>query len=282
MELNSAARAPLFVKLGGSLITDKSRPYTPRQEVIERLCDEIHQARCQPPRPDPGANGSPPAPGTPRPGFPLLVGHGGGSFPHVSASRYGTADGVVDSRSWEGFVKVHDDAARLNALVCRCLTEAGELVMPVQPSAACVARDRRIIHWDTEPLDALLRAGVLPVPHGDVCVDRAQGCCIISTEEIFRHLAQTLRPRRVLLVGKVDGVLDRQGRPLPRISHDNLERVRELLAPSDGVADVTGGMLHKVQRSLELGLPTQIINGLVPGLLQRALLGEDVQGTTIY
>ena len=257
-----SAQGPVLVKLGGSLITDKGRPYTPRMEVIERLCGEVRRARQQRP-------------------VSLVLAHGGGSFPHVSASQYGTAQGATDARGWEGFVKVHRDAARLNHIVCQALAEAGEQCMPVQPSACAVARAGRVVSWDRAPLAMMLDAGLIPVPYGDVCVDQQQGCCIISTEEIFRHLAGALRPSRVLLLGKVDGVLDSDGQLIDRITANDLDRLRQLLAPSDGIADVTGGMLHKVQRSLELGLPAEIVNGLVPGLLERALLGQPVPGTVV-
>ena len=255
-------QCPVLVKLGGSLITDKSTPYTARPEVIERLCGEIHRARCES-------------------SLPLVVGHGGGSFPHVSASRYHTAVGVVGDQSWEGFVRVHQDAARLNAIVCEALTKADELAMPVQPSSACVASAGRIVRWDPGPLQRLLQAGLIPVPYGDVCVDLQQGCCIISTEEIFRHLAGTLQPKQVLLVGQVDGVLDAGGQVIPCITPQNFDELRRSLAASDGIADVTGGMLHKVERALEMGSAVRIINGLVPDRLYRALIGEEVEGTEV-
>ena len=255
-------RELVLVKLGGSLITDKSRPYTIRENVLGRLAGEIRSARK-------------------RRRLALVVGHGGGSFPHVSASRYRTAEGIVDEESWPGFVKVHDDAARLNALVCGALAAAGEPAMPLQPSAAAVALRGRIVEWFMPPVEALLAAGVIPVPYGDVCIDREQGCCIVSTEEILRFLAGHLRPARVLLVGKVDGVLDGEGRVIPTIGREDLERLRRGQLASDGVADVTGGMLHKLERALEMGVAVEIINGLVPGLLERALLGESGLGTVV-
>ncbi|HOX42407.1 MAG TPA: isopentenyl phosphate kinase [Myxococcota bacterium] len=259
----SPAPERCLVKLGGSLITDKSRPYTLRAGVLERLAREIHQARLERP-------------------LALVLGHGGGSFPHVSASRYRTAEGAVDDRSWEGFLRVHADAALLNAQVCRALELGGERPFPLAPSAGATARAGRIERWDTRPLELLLQAGVLPVVYGDVLVDEAQGCAIASTEELFRWLARALRPTRVLLVGKVDGVLDGRGALLPEISQADLPRVRADLRPSDGAADVTGGMLHKVERTLETGVPTLILNGLVPDRLRLALLGEDVPGTRVH
>jgi isopentenyl phosphate kinase len=264
MGINVINTAPerIFIKLGGSLITDKSKPYTAQRDVIDRICREIRGARLQRP-------------------LSLLIGHGGGSFPHVSASEYQTAKGVVDGRSWEGFIKVHDDAARLNHIVCEALTRSGELAATVQPSAACLADAGRITQWFTRPIELLLDAGLIPVVYGDVCLDQKQGLCVISTEEIFRHLCGPLRPHRIILLGKVDGVLDRRGQVIPLINRENFTEVRPALMGSDGVADVTGGMLHKVDRSLELGLRTEILNGLTPGALTRSLLGEQVPGTVV-
>jgi len=252
----------VFVKLGGSLITDKGKPYSARADVIDRLCGEIHAARAARE-------------------LAVVVGHGGGSFPHVSAEKYQVHKGVTDQRSWEGFVKVHDDAVRLNAIVCESLGRAGELAFAIQPSAICVARAGRIETCEARAIEALLQAGLVPVPYGDVCVDEEQGCCVTSTEEIFRALAPKLAPDRILLVGKVAGVLDANGNVVPSIRAADLPGLASSLESSDGVADVTGGMLHKVERALEFGVRTQIINGLEPGLLERALMGESDVGTVI-
>ncbi len=256
------ARQLVFVKLGGSLITDKSLPYTARQEVIDRICGEIRQARD-------------------RRGISLLVGHGGGSFPHVSAARHRVDRGAVDPGSWQGFIEVHEDAARLNAIVCEAFARQRVPAATVQPSAVCVARSARIESWPTRPLELLLQARLVPVVYGDICLDEERGFSVISTEEIFRFLAPLLRPRRIILLGKVDGVFDRQGAVIPRITRDNLPALRDALRASDGVADVTGGMLHKVERSLETGVPTAILNGLQPGRLLQALLDDEVPGTTV-
>jgi isopentenyl phosphate kinase len=259
---NAAKRELVFLKLGGSLVTDKSRPYTARQEVIDRICDEIRRARA-------GRDIS------------LLVGHGGGSFPHVSAARHRVDQGAASPDGWKGFIEVHDDAARLNAIVCESLNRRGVPAATVQPSAACVARSARVEQWAVRPLELLLLADLVPVVYGDICLDEERGFSVVSTEEIFRYLASLLRPQRIIMLGKVDGVLDRQGRVIPLINRENFSELRDSLQASDGVADVTGGMLHKVERSLEMGAPVSIINGLQPDLLLQALLRQQVPGTTV-
>jgi isopentenyl phosphate kinase len=251
-----------FVKLGGSLITNKKRPYTARPEVIARAAAELHRARKHA-------------------GMALLVGHGGGSFPHVSAAKYRIHKGASDTRGWEGFARVQADAARLNRMVVSALLEAGEPAVALQPSVACLARDGRLQQWDGRGPERCLARGLVPVPYGDVCFDETRGCCILSTEEIFRFLAPRLFPQRIIMAGKTDGVLDDGGNTIPELTPADLRRLGEAIAASDGVADVTGGMLHKVEKALESGVETLIVNGLRPGELENALLGRPVAGTLV-
>jgi isopentenyl phosphate kinase len=252
----------IFIKLGGSLITDKSKPYTPRSDVIKRICSEIHEARAQKQ-------------------FAILIGHGGGSFPHVSAQEYETQKGIINDKSWEGFAKVQNDAATLNRIIVTSLIEAGENAVSIQPSASCTAKNDRIKEWYTKPIETLLSKGMVPVPYGDACLDEAKGCCIISTEEILSFLAKKLKPERMLMIGKTDGVLDPEGKTIKEITKKNFGEVRKSLSSSDGVADVTGGMLQKVEMALDMGVEVEIINGLEPEALKRALLGGKGLGTII-
>jgi isopentenyl phosphate kinase len=254
----------IFVKLGGSLITEKSRPYTARLDVIDRLARQLRDAREEK-------------------GFKLLTGHGGGSFPHTSAKKYETDKGFIDENSVEGFCRVHDDAARLNRIVVGALLEAGETAVSVQPSSCCVAENGRILEWYLKPIDSLLKNNMVPVVYGDAALDVKKGCCILSTEVIFEHLANILKPSRIILCGKVDGVLDSNGKVIGEITENNFPGIKGYLSGSDGI-DVTGGMFHKVEMMLDLakkGIKSEVINGEKPGNLRKSLLGEKVLGTVI-
>jgi len=67
------------------------------------------------------------------------------------------------------------------------------------------------------------------------------------------------------------------------ITQSNFDEIRNYLSGSDG-ADVTGGMVSKVIKMLELskkGIESMIINGLKENNVKKAILGEDVNGTLI-
>jgi isopentenyl phosphate kinase len=260
----------VLVKLGGSLITDKSRPFTERKEVIGRLAGEIHDARKES-------------------GIRMIVGHGGGSYPHFPAKEYRTHEGIKGPEGYRGLAKVQDAAARLNRIVVSSLIESGEDAMTIQPSSASLTEGGRLKEWYIKPIEKLLEFGMLPVVHGDVGIDLEKGSCIVSTEELFRYLCRNLPVSRVIMCGKTDGVFtgdpgkDSSASHIPEINRGNMDEIRSHLADSDGI-DVTGGMLHKIEQALELaanGVEVLIINGNVPGNLRNSLLGKEVKATLI-
>ncbi len=105
-----------------------------------------------------------------------------------------------------GFSKVWQAAHALNHIVMEELAIAGLPAIAVSPSSAIVSRNREILEWDISPLQAALAAGILPVVFGDAVFDQTLGGTILSTEDLFVHLAPRLQPARILLAGEEKGV----------------------------------------------------------------------------
>jgi isopentenyl phosphate kinase len=247
----------VFLKLGGSLITVKDRPETPRADILQRLALEIAEAR----RDDPSLR--------------LLVGHGSGSFGHSVASRHGTHLGGTD---WAGLAEVWRSANALNRLVVDALLHAGLPAVSFPPSASARARGGELIDLAVDPIRRAVDTGLVPIVQGDVAFDELAGTTILSTERVFAYLAMHLQPRRLLLAGIETGVyLD-----FPR----NL-RVAEVLTETDpavpsiggaSATDVTGGMADKVRHAFAMaralpGLEVRIFSAVDPGVLRAALAG---------
>lgn len=264
----------IYLKLGGSLITDKTVPETARLDVLERIAQEIQSARAE------AAD------------LPLLLGHGSGSFGHAAAHRHGTRTGVADAAGWLGFAEVADAAARLNRLAVRTLLDAGVPVWAVQPSAGAWCANGEIAHWLPKIVEMALNRGLVPLIYGDVMLDTVRGGTIASTEELFSWLVTRLQPARIILAGTVDGVYSAD--PLanpdaarwPEITPNDLPALRQSLGASHGI-DVTGGMLSKVQEMCDLvsahpGLQVRLVSGLRQGAIHAALLDlPEANGTLI-
>jgi isopentenyl phosphate kinase len=258
----------VFLKLGGSLITDKSTPFAPRPQVIDRLAEEIQGALQQ------------------RPDLRLLLGHGSGSFGHQAAAPYGTQRGVDTEREWRGFAQVARAAARLNRIVTDALSAASIPVLSLQPSASARCQDGELIDLACHPIRQALRRCLVPLVYGDVALDDVRGGTIVSTEDLFVYLAPRLRPRRILLAGNAPGVLDTKGQVVNRITPDTVSALDAALRGAQET-DVTGGMAAKVAHMVTLveeleDLTVHILTGMEPGLVEWALVDPSLAtGTDI-
>ncbi|MGC9347419.1 MAG: isopentenyl phosphate kinase [Anaerolineae bacterium] len=259
----------VFVKLGGSLITDKRHRMTPRLFLIRRLAREMRAARDRDPK------------------LSILLGHGSGSYGHWEADRYTTRQGVHTQEQWGGFARVSAAVLQLNRLVVDTFVKEGIPIMSLQPAASLRAEDGKITQMNTANLCSALEHGLVPLVFGDVAFDGKRGGTIVSTEEIFVHLAKTLRPDRVLLLGNAPGVLGGEHGVIPEITPESYDQVRHHVRGS-GYTDVTGGMADKVEQMLALvqeihGARAWILTGREPGNLQLALLRpERTPGTLIH
>lgn len=261
----------LFLKLGGSVITDKSRRETPRLDVIHRIAAEVARALAG------------------RDDLSLVIGHGSGSYGHFAAQQYGVHLGNL--RDWHGYAATSAAAARLNRLVADGFLCAGVPIVSLQPSASarCVAGE--LVRLASGPVRFLLGKGLVPLVYGDVAWDTEMGCTIVSTEHVFAYLARRLRPKRIVMVGEVHGVFTadpRRDSPavrLPLISPRNISDVRKMLGGSAGV-DVTGGMLSKVMTLCDLikeqrDLVAQFVSGEQPEMVEKVLRGQAADEGTI-
>jgi isopentenyl phosphate kinase len=259
----------IFLKLGGSLITDKSREQTVLPDRLARLAAEISRAIAA------------------RPDLQLVIGHGSGSFGHTEGKKYGTRQGVSTPEQWRGFADVAHVAARLNRHVLDALRAAGVPAINCQPSASAIARDTLVTSLALQPIRNALAHGLVPLVMGDVAIDEVRGGTIISTEDVFRYLAEQLKPSEILLAGIERGVLTRwpDGDVVPLINAANIDSVRSVLRGSH-MADVTGGMESKVLEMLAQaqsmpGLSIRIFSGVEAGLVEKVLGGEAVVGTVV-
>ncbi len=265
----------VFVKLGGSLITDKTLRYHARREVIERLAHEIAAARRD------------------NPALKILLGHGSGSFGHVAATESGY-DSQKGHPSFLALAKVGAAASALNHIVRDALLAADLPVLSVAPSTVGHIADGKYHIRSPEILLELLYRDMIPLVYGDVALRldaESRGGGIASTEMVFDELAHYVQPQRLLQAGVVDGVFEQVPHPgKPRapiidlITPENWAQVRQNIGGSHGT-DVTGGMMSKVQDALRLveelpHLDIHIFNGETPGLLERMLLNPELPGGT--
>ena len=242
------------LKIGGSILTDKTRDAAARPLEITRVAEEIASSPAD-----------------------LVLVHGAGSFGHIPARRYS----LPENFSPAGLLMTHQSVVRLNDLVVEALSKAGASPVPVHPLSCTLLRDGRIEALAVEPVREMVRDGLLPVLHGDVAMDVSRKAGIVSGDQLVPCLARVLGAEVVAVGTDVDGVL-LSGNPLAEMTRADLPALAGALKGSSGV-DVTGGMKGKLLELLDLadgGIGSVIFNASKEGNISRALQGEPL-GTRV-
>lgn len=267
-KVNNSKSGIHLIKLGGSLITDKSKEFHLQDNNLSLLAAEISKLY--------------------QVGIPMIIGHGAGSFGHVVAKKFQTHKGWQGEESLEGIVRVAEIMQELNTQVVKILIKAGVPAVGLSPHTFMLSNNHSVQSGWTKAIQEALTVGVVPVVHGDVVLDEELGCTIISTERIFEFLVKDLSKNdykfdTIVHCGTSDGVYDLEGKTIPKITPQTLAHFAAAIGGSAGT-DVTGGMLHKVEEALhmaEIGIRVKIINAQNEGSLTTALTTNEQVGTLI-
>lgn len=260
-------RRPTVLKIGGSVITNKSEKLQAKTDVIDRLAEEIKQANVE----------------------DLIIVHGGGSFGHPVAQEYAIKDGFKQKSQKIGFAETHHVMTVLNGLLMDALVWHEIPAVSITPSSCVITKKGRIQCFDENPLRMLLKIGVLPVMYGDAVLDSEIGFTILSGDQLVTYIATKFNAKRIIMGVDVDGLYDsdpkieKTAEPYSRLTLEELKKLQNRLGEPT-TDDVTGGMFGKITELIpatEKGIPVTIINATKPNHVYKALNGERVEGTLI-
>lgn len=253
------AKGLTIVKLGGSLITDKNSPMTFDTSGLVSAASALASLAGE-----------------------LIVIHGGGSFGHHMANKYGlTSQSKIVTA--EGVSRTRDAMQQLNIEVLARLQQQGIHTYSFSPLA--LMDGRKPSAGNIALLEQIVKAGLTPVTYGDV-LPSPRGFYILSGDGIAQMITRELRPRRIVFALDVDGIypnpqaIGPNSRPIPIINAGNAPRI----STSKIASDVTGGILAKLKVGLTIakeGTDVVFASGRKPEVLLKALKGEVGQGTII-
>ena len=264
------AKPPVIIKLGGSIISDKTKRSKAKRKTIEQLAAEIAAIKTH----------------------PLVIVHGGGSFGHFPAKEYSLRDGGKSKRKKLG---VTETALEMNKLTQHILAAFHKINRPailIRSSSTIVAIDGRISHMDLEALREFLRQGFIPILSGDVVADTVTNFTIVSGDQIAMYLARLLHAELVVFATDVDGLYTADPKEQPDaqrielITPDTLDEILDQIAVGEAAkaADVTAGMHGKLTEIFK-GLPEAcevlITDIRKPKMLRRIIAGEKVPATRL-
>jgi isopentenyl phosphate kinase len=269
--LFSIAQTQLTIlKLGGSLLTHKDKPFTTNASAIERLAEEIGVAL----KSDEGPKR-------------MIIAIGGGSFGHPIAREHmfsQISGPFKTAAAKQGFAELHYRMGQLVSEVVRELLRNNVQALPVDVQTGIYPLDGGV---RTDWLQLLLKLGFVPILNGCALIDNQEEVRIVSADQLVYVIAAKLNPSKVIFGIDIDGLYTgdpKTSKSAKLIEELNLEELDKISFGVMKYADVTGGMLEKIKWGLaiaRIGIDVKLVNGLKPHLIEKTLCGEKVKGTAI-
>ncbi len=241
------------LKLGGSFLTDKSRPFSARTDDIRKLAIALK-----------GFEGR------------IAVVHGGGSFGHSVALRYGISSKTTFSDA-NAIFETRKAMLELSSIISSSFDEAGIRTYTI-PAAGILKKDKRPRSDLPSILSNIMDAKIVPITFGDV-VPYHKGFTIVSGDYLSHIFCKAIHAKRMAFLIDRPGIMRDDGKVLNIITRKEISSMH-----LNKAGDATGGLAAKLEEALRIagsGVDTAIISGFNTDALISFLKGGKVQGTVV-
>lgn len=223
----------LFIKLGGSLISDKTKINKPRDSEIKKICSQIKELQRD---------------------YLLILFTGAGGFGHPVAKKY-------ENNLEEGEMEIREACKRLSRIVVDAIINYGGLkAVSISPSDVATYKNGKMAKLLYGYIAKLLEEDIIPVFHADLVDDEKSGISILSMDKFLVDMAIYLKEKgvkidRAVFIGSTPvttpEVGDRPVRIVQKITKKSFFENQKIFYQGKGV-DVSGGMKYKVEQCLRL------------------------------
>jgi isopentenyl phosphate kinase len=252
-----------ILKLGGSAITEKKEKCTPNVPVIQHVADQLSEYR-----------------------DPLVLIHGGGSYAHPFVTESRLTNGLRDRNQLGSVSETEFYLGQLTRIIYASLLMRSMFCVPLHPMSLATLDGGTVTEFRLDPIRRALKAGLVPLLHGDLVFDESKGIGILSGDRVASILGVGLGDTRVLFGCDVDGVHladpKSQG-DATLMSEVNPRNFSQALNASESPSgDSTGGMGAKVREAIAIakeGRECYIFNLKEKNALRKILSGTGIIGT---
>jgi isopentenyl phosphate kinase len=221
----------IFIKLGGSLISDVSKPFSMNWTSLGTVVDSLSQIDEE-----------------------MIVFHGGGGFGSFIAREYAGTE--------VGFFKIREAMSRMNNLVVSSFIAKGIPAVGFSPGSFMVARNGKITEGFFDQIVGGMKTYV-PVLHSDAVLDRENGYSYISSEKIMNEIAKHAKPRRVLVACNSSLLMD--GEKVKEIADWNYRDIVPTFTP-----EIRAKVIETAELSADHKLEVYVFDGSSPDAIKRA------------
>ena len=241
----------ILIKLGGSIITNKEKPLSPRKKTIENLAKNLKKID-----------------------EPMIIVHGGGSYGHYWSVKYDmhTKPRKYDTR---GVSIIKNSMVDLDKLILDIFLKSRLNPYCLPPTDFMVGN--KPMSKKVKEIEKIARSGLIPVTFGDALWYGQNKTYILSGDKIMTHLSKILKPRLSIFALNEDGLYsDLKTKKLI------YELKGEKPTISENTRDVTGGMSRKVEEAskiAKMGINVFFVNGNKPERIVNAIKNKKFEGT---
>ena len=241
----------ILIKLGGSIITNKQKPLSPRRKTINSILKEIGKIK-----------------------EPVIIVHGGGSYGHYWSVKYDMHTRPAKT-SPKGVAIVKNSMVELNKIILDSAVKNKINSYCLPPTD--FMNGNKAIKSKILTINDIAKSGLTPITFGDALWCGQKMSYILSGDVIMTTIAKILKPRLSLFVLDVDGVYsDLKTNKLIRNFKKEKPEIR------NNKIDVTGGMTRKIteaNKMAKVGLKVFFVNGNKPKRISDAISGKKFEGT---
>ncbi|MCW4014653.1 MAG: isopentenyl phosphate kinase [Candidatus Bathyarchaeota archaeon] len=260
------------IKLGGSLITDKSTPYTLRKETISSVCAEIKEAM------DSNLGGK------------FVIVQGVGSYGHPPVIQHKLYKGFIDQSQLLPLSKTQSKVDELRAALIKGLQDNDIPVIHIAASSVFTSTKGKLDPYNLKPLTGYMGVGMVPLIGGDMIYDHEMGFTVCSGDKLALTLARELEASRLIFAADVEGVYDKDPKSFKDAElHESipLTEIPKLMESfkTNNPRDASGAIIGKLATILESkpliesGMEVSILSMMKKGNLLGRLRGEKGYGT---
>ncbi|TFG20161.1 MAG: amino acid kinase [Promethearchaeota archaeon] len=227
------------IKLGGSILTDKSIPYKSNDEIIASIAKELKDCI------DSGLIED------------LIIVHGVGSFGHVPVFKHNLHLGFQHPDQLFAMSKTQHEINEFRLKLTAKFIENHLPVNLLHASSFCVQEKMKITDFFLQAVKGYISIGMIPLVGGDMLYDSKMGFSVGSGDQFMVLFAKQFSANQVIYVSDVDGVYTSDPKQNPEaklIDTISISELGNIVENTDEapVGDVSGAMKGKLKAILSL------------------------------
>ena len=248
----------IIIKAGGSVITKKSGFMQVDKENIVKIAKLVKTLWTKKEK--------------------IILVHGAGSFGHPYAKKYNLKGKLKNKKQKLGFAVTHYSCGLLSDYLIKELVNNDIPAISLSPSSIIKQKSGKITLVGSV-VEEYLKQDYLPVLYGDMTLDSTLSGCVCSGDKIVSYFAKKLKPKKVILITDVDGVMDDNNKVIKKITNKIFSEISKYFYNRKG--DVTGSMKGKIEELLSLKTTSYIVSYKKCDQIPALINGKKEFGTRI-